>query len=62
MSNLFSRFYRVDNPTGRGVNGMGLGLYICRIIIEAHGGTIQVASKLGEGCAFTFSLPYGSGG
>jgi len=60
ISNLFSRFYRVDNPTGRGVDGMGLGLYICRIIIEAHGGTIQVASKLGEGCAFTFTLPRNS--
>jgi PAS domain S-box-containing protein len=60
MSNLFGRFYRVDNPTGRGVDGMGLGLYICRIIIEAHGGTIQVASKLGEGCAFTFTLPRGT--
>jgi PAS domain S-box-containing protein len=60
ISNLFSRFYRVDNPTGRGVDGMGLGLYICRIIIEAHGGTMQVASKVGEGCAFTFTLPRSS--
>jgi signal transduction histidine kinase len=57
MPNLFKRFYRVDNPTSRGVEGMGLGLYISRIIIEAHGGTIQVASQLGQGCAFTFSLP-----
>ena len=54
---LFMRFYRVDDPTSRGVEGMGLGLYISRIIVEAHGGTMQVASKLGEGSEFTFSLP-----
>ncbi len=54
---LFMRFYRVDDPTSRGVEGMGLGLYISRIIVEAHGGTMEVASKLGEGSEFTFSLP-----
>jgi signal transduction histidine kinase len=47
----------VDDPTSRGVEGMGLGLYISRIIVEAHGGTMQVASKLGEGSEFSFSLP-----
>jgi PAS domain S-box-containing protein len=60
MSNLFNRFYRVDNPTSRGVEGMGLGLYLSRVIIEAHGGSIQALSKLGEGCAFTFTLPLAS--
>jgi signal transduction histidine kinase len=57
MPHLFKRFYRVDDPTGKGIDGMGLGLYISRIIVEGHGGTIQVASQLEEGCAFTFNLP-----
>ncbi len=56
IHHLFERFYRVpdDQHTARGT---GLGLYICRKIIEAHGGEIGVESKRGEGTCFHFTLP-----
>lgn len=52
---LFQRFYRAD-PTSR-VEGMGLGLYIARLIVEAHGGRIWVESELGKGSTFLVALP-----
>jgi signal transduction histidine kinase len=56
---LFQRFYRVpDNQ--RSVRGTGLGLYICRKIIEAHGGEIGVESTTGSGTRFYFTLPIDS--
>lgn len=54
QANLFERFYRAD-ATGAG--GLGLGLYIARMIVEAHGGRITVASEPGKGSAFTVTLP-----
>jgi signal transduction histidine kinase len=51
---VFERFWQVDRNDRR---GLGLGLYISRCIIEAHGGTIQVASTLGAGSTFEVSLP-----
>jgi PAS domain S-box-containing protein len=61
MSHLFERFYRAEDKLARG--GTGLGLYICRQIIEAHGGRIWAESKLGEGSTFSFTLPLnGKGG
>ena len=56
ISNLFERFYRVPE-TSTSVRGTGLGLYICRKIIEAHGGEIGVESKPGQGAKFHFTLP-----
>ncbi|MBI3307240.1 MAG: HAMP domain-containing histidine kinase, partial [Candidatus Omnitrophica bacterium] len=41
-------------PPGR---GSGLGLYMCKYIIELHGGTIKVASRIGDGTTFTLTLP-----
>ena len=52
---LFQRFYRADE-TGV-ASGLGLGLYISRMLAEAHGGTIQVKSKPGRGSVFTVLLP-----
>ncbi|HSX41145.1 MAG TPA: ATP-binding protein [Candidatus Saccharimonadales bacterium] len=56
-SHLFQKFYRVDNSATRTIGGTGLGLYLCRTIIEIAGGRIWVESKPGEGSAFRFSLP-----
>lgn len=53
---LFERFYRVPGVS-RKVRGTGLGLYICRKIIEAHGGDIGVMSEAGKGTCFYFTLP-----
>jgi len=51
---IFEKFYRVD-PTKAG--GVGLGLTICRGIVEAHGGRIWVEKRAGGGAAFRFTLP-----
>lgn len=52
-------FYRFVQGRGRR-GGAGLGLYLCRQIVEAHGGSIQVESALGQGSAFWFTLPVAS--
>jgi signal transduction histidine kinase len=55
---VFERFYRVDKVrTREKIGGSGLGLAICKSIVEAHGGYIDVQSKLGEGSQFTVHLP-----
>jgi len=56
---VFDRFYNVEDGSARLSQGTGLGLYICRMLIEAHGGGIWVESKLKKGSRFTFSLPLG---
>jgi signal transduction histidine kinase len=57
LKHIFERFHRVDNGPARAVKGLGLGLYLCKTIIEAHGGTIDVLSQQGKGSRFTFTLP-----
>jgi PAS domain S-box-containing protein len=54
---LFERFHRARNVSSRYYGGLGLGLYIARAIIEAHGGTISVDSEEGKGSQFTMRLP-----
>jgi len=54
MPRIFDRFYRAGNVDG--VPGSGIGLHMVRQIVELHGGTIQVASRVGEGTCFTVRL------
>lgn len=55
MPYLFERFYQAKDAMARG--GTGLGLYISKQIIEAHGGRIWAESKVGQNSVFSFSLP-----
>jgi signal transduction histidine kinase len=57
QSHLFERFFRAANTRQGQVPGTGLGLYIARAIVEAHGGRIDVESSLGEGTRFCVDLP-----
>ena len=57
MPHLFDRFYQVDGSTTRAASGTGLGLYISKQIVEAHGGNIWVESELGKGSTFCFTIP-----
>jgi heavy metal sensor kinase len=58
IPHLFDRFYRVDPARGRETaDGIGLGLAICRSIVETHGGKIDVASTVGRGTQVSFTLP-----
>jgi PAS domain S-box-containing protein len=61
LPRLFDRFYRVRETAGH-AQGLGLGLYISRRIVEAHGGRIAVESEPGRGSTFTVTLPLYFGG
>ncbi len=57
VSHLFQKFYRVDSSATRTIGGTGLGLFICRKIIELYNGRIWVESQLGKGSSFYINLP-----
>lgn len=57
LSRIFEAFYQVDGGTTRVHGGAGLGLSIVKQLVDAHGGTIDVTSKPGEGTLFTVTLP-----
>jgi two-component system sensor histidine kinase KdpD len=56
INQIFSKFYRGKAQRHR-VPGTGMGLAVAKAIVEAHGGTINVASEVGRGSVFTFTLP-----
>jgi signal transduction histidine kinase len=58
---LFDRFYRTRASAAGKIEGLGLGLYIVRMLVEAHGGRISVHSELGKGSTFTFTVPLAQG-
>ncbi len=57
LPHLFQKFYRVDSSATRTIGGTGLGLFICRKIIELYNGHIWVDSELGTGSTFYINLP-----
>ncbi len=57
IPHLFEKFYRVDNTATRTIGGTGLGLFICRKIIELYNGRIWVDSTVGSGSTFFINLP-----
>ena len=57
LTHLFQKFYRVDNSATRTIGGTGLGLFICRKIVELYSGRIWVESELGKGSSFFINFP-----
>lgn len=54
---VFERFFRASNAQARSDTGLGLGLYICRRILEGHGGRISIDETPGGGSTFTVAVP-----
>jgi signal transduction histidine kinase len=57
LPHLFTRFYQVARPDRPSQAGLGLGLFVCKELVTAHGGRIDVRSTEGEGTTFTVWLP-----
>lgn len=57
LPHLFQKFYRVDNSATRAIGGTGLGLFICKKIVELYKGNIWAESKLGDGSIFYINFP-----
>ncbi|MBI2821622.1 MAG: HAMP domain-containing protein [Acidobacteria bacterium] len=57
LPRIFERFYRADKSRSREMGGTGLGLAIVKHILQLHGGSIRVDSRVNEGSTFTFQLP-----
>lgn len=57
MDRLFEKFSRLEQPADLNVKGSGLGLYICKAMVEAQGGRIWVDSEPGHGATFTYTIP-----
>ena len=58
QAKIFGAFERLERPEINGVRGTGLGLLVCRRLVEAHGGNIWVKSTPGQGSSFFFTLPF----
>jgi len=59
LPHLFERFYRVKSAHGRTFEGSGIGLALVQELAKLHGGSVSVESRLGQGSAFTVTLPFG---
>jgi signal transduction histidine kinase len=59
LARIFERFHRVAGTGGRSSEGAGIGLALVKELVEQHGGSVTVRSKLGEGSTFTVSIPLG---
>jgi signal transduction histidine kinase len=60
LPRIFERFYRVEGAKGRTYEGTGIGLALIREYVKLHGGSIEAASRSGEGSTFTITVPFGS--
>jgi signal transduction histidine kinase len=58
LSQIFEKFYQIENLYIRQVGGMGIGLSLCKKLVEIMGGKIWVQSREGEGSQFSFILPW----
>jgi signal transduction histidine kinase len=58
-SRIFDKYYQVSHTPKKNTYGLGLGLYITRRLIEAHGGHVAVDSQLGSGSTFSMIIPVG---
>ncbi len=61
LAYIFEPFYRADRSRSRETGGYGIGLSLAKRIVEAHGGSIEVSSRLGEGTSVLVSVPTGNG-
>ena len=57
LMHITEPFFRADTARQRSTGGYGLGLYLCKLIVEAHAGAINIESSLGEGTIVTVRLP-----
>ena len=57
LPKIFERFYKVDRSRSYDIKGAGLGLFLCKSIIELHGGEIRADSSVGEYTEFAFWIP-----
>jgi two-component system OmpR family sensor kinase len=60
LSHVFEELYR--GQEARGIEGSGLGLTLVKAVVERHGGTVTLRSRVGQGSVFTLHLPASSGG
>jgi two-component system sensor histidine kinase VicK len=60
LEKVFDRMYRLEQRLSTDPGGMGLGLALCKALVEAHDGQIWVASQVDEGSTFCFTIPMGT--